>query len=267
MKDKFIEAYKMLTSHEGTLFVYAFAYALVVGIAPFLIVTVLVMSNLLLDMDTMVEMMSHYIPSDLILPFITYIKQVDVSDIILLISLSSVSFWVASKSVYSFLLEASRVDKVEVEGIILRIISVLYFIFILLGGLVVVVLIRYLPPYNYITLPLLFWLMMMSFYRLISFKFSSFSDVYMGSAIATAGLIVLGRLFFVYVNDFSNYENVYGPLASLMILLISLYYISYIIYFGFCINVKFYEEKDNPSIKEKMVYKLSDLHPMKILKK
>ncbi|HZJ87363.1 MAG TPA: hypothetical protein VFC75_03975, partial [Erysipelothrix sp.] len=74
MKDKFIEAYKMLTSHEGTLFVYAFAYALVVGIAPFLIVTVLVMSNLLLDMDTMVEMMSHYIPSDLILPFITYIK-------------------------------------------------------------------------------------------------------------------------------------------------------------------------------------------------
>lgn len=262
MKKKFIDSYKMLTSHEGTLFVYAFAYALIVGIAPFLIVAVLVTSNLLLDMDAMVEMMSHYIPSDLIMPFISYVKEVAPSDIILLISLSSVSFWVASKSVYSFLLEASRVDEVEIQGFILRIISVVYFVFILLGGMSVVILLRYLPPYNYITVPLLLWLMMMSFYRLISFRFSSFSDVYMGSAIATAALIILGRLFFVYVNDFSNYENVYGPLASLMILLISIYYISYIIYFGFCINVQFYEEKENASMKNKLVYKLSELNPL-----
>ncbi len=267
MKQKFIDSYKMLTSHEGTLFVYAFAYALIVGIAPFLIVAVLVTSTLLLDMNTMVEMMSHYIPSDLIVPFISYVKEVAPSDVILLISLSSVSFWVASKSVYSFLLEASRIDKVEIKGFVLRIISVVYFIFILLGGMSVIVLLRYLPPYNYITVPLLMWLMMMSFYRLISFRFSSFSDVYMGSALSTAALIGLGRLFFVYVNDFSNYQNVYGPLASLMILLISIYYISYIIYFGFCVNVQFYEEKEGTGFKNKLIYKLSSINPLEWFQK
>lgn len=263
MKNKFKAAYKMLTSHEGSLFVYAFSYALIVGVAPFLIVAVLVATTLVLDVNAMVELMSHYVPSDLILPFVSYVKGVDASDVILLISLASISFWVASKTIYSFLLETSRVDKIEVDGIILRIISVLYFVFIMVGGIFIFVLVRYLPPYNYITVPILLWLMMMTFYRLISFKFSSFSDVYMGSAIASTGLLLLGRLFFVYVNDFSSFENIYGPLASLMILLISVYYISYIIYFGFCINVMFYEEKESQSIKEKMVYKLSDLNPFK----
>lgn len=262
MKDKFINSYRMVSSHEGTLFIYAFAYALIIGVAPFLIITVLVTSTLLLDMNAMVNLLAHYIPTDLIEPFVLYVKQIAPSDLILLISLSSVSFWVASKSVYSFLLEASRVDRVHIQAFILRIVSVIYFMVIVLGAIGFFVLFRFLPPYNFITVPIILWLMMMSFYRLVSFKFSSFSDVYMGSAIATAGLIFLGRLFFVYVNNFSNYQNIYGPMASLMILLISIYYISYIIYFGFCVNVVFYEANDEESIKEKLVYKLSHLRIM-----
>ena len=42
MEKKFLESYKMVSSHQGTLFVYAFAYALIIGIAPFLIIAVLV---------------------------------------------------------------------------------------------------------------------------------------------------------------------------------------------------------------------------------
>ena len=119
MKEKFLESYKMVSSHEGTLFIYGFSYAIIVGIAPFLIITVLVTSTLLLDIDGLVEMMAYYIPADLIEPFVLYIKQVAPSDIVLLISLSSVSFWMASKSVYSFLLEASRVDELNIRGYVL----------------------------------------------------------------------------------------------------------------------------------------------------
>ena len=75
MEKKFLESYKMVSSHQGTLFVYAFAYALIIGIAPFLIIAVLVASNFLLDMNTMVEFLSYYIPSDLIVPFIKYVVK------------------------------------------------------------------------------------------------------------------------------------------------------------------------------------------------
>lgn len=266
MFEKFFQSYKMVSSHDGTLFIYAFAYALIIGIAPFLILAVFLTSTLFLDMDSMVAMMSHYIPSDFILPFISYVKEIHPSDIVLLASLTSVSFGVASKSVYSFLLEASRVDEVNIQGFILRTISVVYFIVIIVAAIALLILFRLLPPYNFITVPIMLWFMMMGFYRLVSFKFSSFSDVYMGSAIATAGLIFLGRLFFVYINNFSNYQNIYGPMASLMILLISIYYISYIIYFGFCINVVFYEETDKEGIKQKLVYRLSNLKILSLLR-
>ena len=247
----------MVSSHEGTLFIYAFAYALIVGIAPFLIVAVLIASTLVLNVDSMLALLGHYIPNDLIEPFVTYLQQVDASDIILIISLSSVSFWVASKSVYSFLLEASRVDEVSIKPFILRLVSVIYFIFILLGAFLVFIIMRYLPPYDYITIPIVLWLLMMAFYRLVSFRFTDFTDVYMGSAIASAGLIVLGRIFFVYVLNFSNYQNIYGPLASLMILLISIFYISYVIYLGFCINVSFYDGTET-DIKRKLIFKISE---------
>lgn len=268
MEKKFLESYKMVSSHQGTLFVYAFAYALIIGIAPFLIIAVLVASNFLLDMNTMVEFLSYYIPSDLIVPFIKYVVEVAPSDVILLISLASISFWVASRSVYSFLLESSRIDDIQIPGYILRIISVIYFFLIILGAFLVVLLMRYLPPYNYITIPILLWLMMMVFYRIISFKFSRFSDVYMGAGISSAGLIFLGRIFFVYVNKYSNYQNIYGPLASLMIMLISVFFISYVIYFGFCINVVFFDDtgRENET-KRKLVFKLSEINLMNLFKR
>lgn len=261
MKDKLIESYRMLKTYNGTLFVYAFSYALIIGIAPFLIIAVLIASNFVLDMQTMIEFLGYYIPTDLIVPFINYVVEIAPSDFILLISLASVSFWVASRSVYSFLLESSRIDKFEIPSLILRVVSVLYFAFIIVGAFVVFVLVSYLPPYNYITIPLLLWFMMIVFYRLISFRFSQFSDVYMGAGIATAGLIGLGRLFFTYVNDYSNYQSIYGPLASLMIMLISVYFISYIIYFGFCINVVLFDDSDRDlNLENKLIFKISQFN-------
>jgi membrane protein len=257
MEKKFIEAYKMVTSREGTLFVYAFAYALITAVAPFLTISVVLASTFLYDVDTIIATVSHFIPADLILPFVSYIRESSPSDIVLIISVASVSFWVASKSVYSYLLESNRIDTIDIKPFVLRIIALLYFIIIVLGAIVVLLFLNYLPPYTYITVPILLWFMMMAFYRLISFKFSSFTDVYMGSAIATAGLISLGKLFLVYIYSYSNYQSIYGPLASLMILLISCYFISMIIYYGFCVNIVFYDTDKLPSTKRKLVYSLS----------
>lgn len=259
MARKLYDAYKMVSSHEGTLFVYAFSYSIIVGIAPFLILAVIIAGNLFLEVESMIEIISHYIPADLIGPFISYIQEVAPSDIVLIVSLSLASLWVASRSVYSFLLESSRIDEISIQKLVLRLISMGYFLLIILGTFVVVFLLNYLPPYNYITIPLLLWLMMMSFYRLLSFRFTSFRDVYMGSAFATFGLLVMGKIFFVYINNYSNYASIYGPMASLMILLISCYFISYVIYLGFCINISFFDrEMHSEDIKRKLAIRISN---------
>lgn len=257
MEKKFIEAYKMVKSRDGTLFVYAFAYALITAVAPFLTIAVVLASTFLFDVDSIIATVSHFIPSDLILPFVNYISESSPSDIVLIISVASVSFWVASKSVYSYLLESNRIDTIDIKPFVLRIIALLYFIIIVMGAIVVLLVLNYLPPYNYITVPILLWFMMMAFYRLISFKFASFTDVYMGSAVATAGLISLGKLFLVYIYNYSNYQSIYGPLSSLMILLISCYFISMVIYYGFCLNAVFYDNEKAPTEKRKLVYSLS----------
>ncbi len=258
MKDKLIQSYKMVSTHNGTLFVYAFSYALILAIAPFLIIAVLVASQFLVNFGKLIDYLSYYIPSDLITPFVRYVSEVAPSDIVLLISLASVSFWVASKTVYSFLLESARIDDIKVSSLALRIISVIYFLLILLGAYVMVLVIGFFPGYNMIAVPLMLWALLCVFYRLVSFKFASFKDVYLGGLVAMVGLVVLGRLFFVYVNDFSNYENIYGPLASLMILLISVYFVAYIIYFGHCLNVSLDDGHDRKrKFHLKLIYKIN----------
>lgn len=260
LKDKFLQAYRMVSSQDGTLFIYAFSYGLIIAIAPFLIIAVLIASNLLIDVDAMVQFLSLYLPGELIVPFINYVYEFAPSDIVLIVSLASASFWVASRSIYSFLLETSRIDNIHVPKMVLRIVGVLYFVFFIVVIVVVVLLLRYLPPYNYLTIPLLMWVMMMGFYRLISFKMTRFSDVYMGAALTTTGLIGLGRLFFTYINDFTNYQNIYGPLSSLMIMLISVYFISYILYFGYCINEALYDGSDREGeLEQTWIYRLSQV--------
>ena len=44
------------------------------------------------------------------------------------------------------------------------------------------------------------------------------------------------------VTKFTSYQDVYGPLASLVTLLLAIYLISCIIYFGFCLNLVIEDE-------------------------
>ncbi|AMC94319.1 hypothetical protein AOC36_10145 [Erysipelothrix larvae] len=255
---RIIYAYKMVTSHEGRLFTYAFAYSLIIGIAPFLIVAVLLASRFWFNVDTIVNFMSYYIPEDLIIPFVTYIKTVETGDIVVIASLAVVSLWVASRTVYSFLLESSRVDSVGIENFVLRVAALLYLVFfILLVGAVVFVLSYFsLPIIPIITYFAVASILLMIFYRMMSFRFTTFQDVWIGGVFAGGGLLALGKLFFSYINDYTNYQSIYGPMASIMILLISVYMISWIVYAGYCLNISFYRG-ENRNDKKKWLERLA----------
>ena len=51
--------------------------------------------------------------------------------------------------------------------------------------------------------------------------------------------MIVGIGFIYFIDNYTRYDVLYGPLASIVVLLISIYLISSIIYFGYCLNLEF----------------------------
>ena len=249
MKHKTKELFGMMTSYQGALFTYAFAYSIIAGIAPFLIIAVVFIGNYIFPVDQLVMFLQRYIPADLVVPFVEYLSASNIENLWLIISLLVVSVWVASKSIYSFLLLSAEQDELNVYHFLLRLLAMIYFVLIIVGVGIVVFLLSYFPISNSLALPLLIFIFFLFFYRLLSFKYTAFKDVIYGSIFSSVTLALLGRLFFNYINQYSNYQTIYGPLASLMILLISGFIISWVIYCGYSINYVF--RSQNTEVKKK----------------
>lgn len=249
VRNKLEDVKAMMTSREGTLFTYALAYSLVTGIAPFLIIIVVYMGTYIYNAEQIITVFQRYIPSDLIMPFVKYIKATEMSSPWFIISLLGISIWVASKSVYSFLLLSSEHDDIPISNFVLRILAMVYFVLIILGVAVVFVLIGYFPRLNSYVLPLLTFVFFLFVYRLLTFRYTRFSDVVYGSIFSSLSVTVLGRFFFRYINQYSNYQTIYGPLSSLMIMLISAWFIAWVVYCGYVINYVF--RHDDGKVKEK----------------
>ena len=250
MKDKIKQLVKMMTSYEGTLFIYAFAYSIIAGIAPFLIIAVVFVGGYIFPVDQLIQFLQRYIPTELVVPFVDYLLASNIENLAIIISLLFVSVWVASKSIYSFLLLSSEQDGLNVYHFLLRLLAMVYFVFIIVGVGMVVFVLSYFPISNSLLLPLVMFIFFLLFYRLLSFKYTAFKDIIYGSVFSSITISLLGRLFFKYINQYSNYETIYGPLASLMVLLISGFIIAWVIYVGYSINYVFRDDNKNAKQKD-----------------
>lgn len=234
----------MVTDREGTIFTYAFAYSLIVGLAPLLIITVVFIGNYLLDVTQIIYYLQRFIPGEFIEPFIDYVMLTDARSTWILLSLLGASLFVASKSIYSFLLMARKSDDNPRGSIVLRITAFVYFVVLVFGFVVLGVLISYLPFGKKQLIPLVIFAFFAIFYQLIYSKKLKLSALLSGAGFASVALLLLGQGFFIYINEFSSYKNVYGPLSSLMILLISMWLVSWIFYAGYCVSVVLNEDTE-----------------------
>lgn len=237
--------YKLAMSADGSLFVYALSYSLLLGLAPFLIIAVIFIGNYLFSVEQMINLFSLYIPASLIEPFVSYIAISNFDSLWALLTLLGAAVWVASKSLHSFLLAASVRDGVVFNGIILRILSMVYFLFLLLIIIVSGILVSLINIPTTIFLPFLLLGFFFVFYWLLSFRKIKVKELLYGSLFTMVSILLVGALFFQIVNRFFNYDTIYGPFASVMVLLLSLNIISQIIYIGYLITYV-YKADDAP---------------------
>ena len=230
---------KEVNSFEGSLFVYSLSFALLLTLPPAIIVVVFSFEWLGLDIYEIIEGFALFIPDDVLYPFVDFL--INDSDVSIMGSVITavISLFLSSRCIYSILLIASRYEKVEYPKWSLRIFGIYEFVCIYLYGIICVIVNALffddfgLSAFVYFVASFVgFYL----FYHLCTFKARERVYGLLGALFATGSIYFVGLLFFRMIRYFTNYENVYGPLAGIMLLFLSVFVISWIIYSGYVIN-------------------------------
>lgn len=80
------------------------------------------------------------------------------------------------------------------------------------------------------------FLIFYAFYRVLSFEERPLKYGLIGAAFTTIGVVCIGILFLSLVHALTRYQTLYGPLASILIMMLSIHVLAGTIYFGYCLN-------------------------------
>lgn len=239
---KILQVYDLFTSYDGTTFVYALSYSLLLALAPLTALLVVFFRRSPEGLANILDFAEQYIPQDLLSPFIDFFLGNSPVELIPLIFFIVVSLWVASRAIYSFLMISAHLDEVALPQWFMRGVSLIDFVVLLASlGLMVFVLQQF-PFTGLLTQIAVLFVGFCIFYRLLSFRNYQWRAVAPGALFTTVCMSLLGTFFFFVINHFTHYESIYGPLSSMVILFLSVYIIASIIYLGFCVNQVFVEK-------------------------
>lgn len=267
MIKKFTEAFFEFFSQEGSLFRYSLSFCFLLALFPSLIVVIVLFQNEILDIQKVLTFVYQYLPKELIEPFVEYVMAKNYSNILSVIITLSVSGYLASNSIYSFMLISANHEKFETYGILIRIKAILLFIIIIVGVLVIGVTTHLLQLNILITILVVFIFGLYVFYRTLSFERRPWQFGVPGAVFSTVAMILVGLLFFYIIKTFTSYHTIYGPLASVVVLLLSIYVFSSIIYFGYCLNDVFTFSYPIKKIKMARFYEYGEYYIDKITEK
>ncbi|MCI9291827.1 MAG: YihY/virulence factor BrkB family protein [Erysipelotrichaceae bacterium] len=253
-------------SSESNLFVYSLSFGLLLSLAPsFIIFAILFKWGSFLDINVVLELFKELHLSVELQAMINEIFMEFLNKeygFLPAISTLIVSFWLASRSINSFLLISANHEKVEVLKFSIRLRSIFLFIIfvgLLIGGIVFATFVYYMVDPS--LLPLLAALFMVPLftmmYRSLSFRKRSMTFGLIGGLFTSIALIVLCYLSFIIINQMIRYNRIYGSLASLVALMLVIYIISCTIYLGFLLNLFFeetYGKEETLPLKHKRYY-------------
>ena len=66
-----------------------------------------------------------------------------------------------------------------------------------------------------------------------------------GAVFTSFSWLIFIKLYSVYLNVFGGYNNIYGSISSLIVLMWWIYFLSYLFVMGMALNVSKYENKND----------------------
>lgn len=240
------------------------AFFLVLSVFPIIILIGLIASTFSLSLDSIVAFINENLPrqiSDIITTFISG-KGIDFNvgfftvTAFILASNGPHSIIVTSNTLYNF--EQGSYLNRRIKALILTILLVLLFIFIIVvlafGNIIVkaifeIGILKNLSSFAYsmfvyLKWPIAFFIIFFS----IKLLYTIAPDynipsryVNKGAIFTTLGWILTTAIYSYYVTHFSKYDIFYGSLSNIIILMMYIYFLSYILVLGIAINSSSYE--------------------------
>lgn len=252
---KFKEALQMYLSLDGSLFRYSLSFCLLLALLPTLIVVILLFQNSIFNFHDLLNILYHFLPEDLLEPFIEYIMDKNFTSIVSIVVSLVVAIYVASKSFYSFIMISAAHEHFHTRNILLRVKSFLMFVIFLVGIILCGIIVHIFHISAYVSYSVGLFVLFYFLYRSLSFEKRPRRFGIIGAVFSTVGIILVEWGFLFVVKEFTSYQNVYGPLASLVVMFLSIYIVSSIIYGGYCINQIYGGHLAQKQLKSEWFYK------------
>lgn len=264
VKNILTKLYNIIRKPEMLILPGNLAFFLVLSVFPIIILIGLIASTFSLSLDSIVAFINENLPrqiSDIITTFISG-KGIDFNvgfftvTAFILASNGPHSIIVTSNTLYNF--EQGSYLNRRIKALILTILLVLLFIFIIVvlafGNIIVkaifeIGILKNLSSFAYsmfvyLKWPIAFFIIFFS----IKLLYTIAPDynipsryVNKGAIFTTLGWILTTAIYSYYVTHFSKYDIFYGSLSNIIILMMYIYFLSYILVLGIAINSSSYE--------------------------
>lgn len=258
---------KILSLKELSILPAYLAYSLVLAIIPIITIIVVVVGYFSISIDTVIKMINDLLPSyasDVIVGAISG-ESFDWSVGVLNLA----TFVIAANGMYAIVNASNNLYKIDSDSQIkdrLRSLFILIIMIILLIFLIIVPMlgdkiIEIISNYNIsqsileminlvynalkwpLTLLLLYFAIKAIYIIAPSVKIKK-EETTIGAFITTIGWAIFTAIFGYYINFFGKYDIIYGGLASIIILLIWFYVLSFILILGIVINTIKYNKSE-----------------------
>ncbi|MHB1483733.1 MAG: YihY/virulence factor BrkB family protein [Saccharofermentanales bacterium] len=259
-KDRIKEIFKRFYDHQITVFSAQMAFFLFLAIFPFIIFILSLTSILNLDMNTFITILHNTFPpevSDMITDLIN--NYIFTGNIGLLLISGSFTLWAVSKSVYALIrsFNVAYGFKENRSYIKFRLMGFLYTLILIFSIIVTIALptigdgfftflsrFFVFPPYFeqvFYLIRVVLNIAVYAFFILLIHKELpagklKYKEIMYGTLFSIIGWFVLSRGFNFFVALFTGYALVYGALASFVILMMWMYFVSTVMMLGAEIN-------------------------------
>ena len=243
------------------------AFNIILAIIPLLTIVVLIASYFDISIDLVSNLVSNVMPkqvSDIIIDVISgkgFDRSIGIFNVI--------AFLVASNGTYAIINTSNTLYKIRkrdwlkdrISSIVLLFIVIILFVFLLIvpvfGENIIDLMnnARLLSNYadeaiilfNIIKWPmtlLIIYLNIKLIYTIAPSKNIKSEETTYGAAFTTIGWTLATIIFKIYINHFARYDIIYGNLASIIIMMVWMYFLSFIFVLGMAINVSRKEEQE-----------------------
>ena len=258
---------KILRKPEMAILPSNIAFNIILAIIPLLTIVVLIASKFGISIDFVTNLINNIMPnqvSNVIIDVISgkgFDRSIGIFNIVAFIIASNGTYAIINTSNTLYKITNNDYIKNRVSSIILLFIVIILFVFLLVvpifGNNILSILqsAKLLSKYanevfvlfNIIKWPitlLIIYLNIKLIYTIAPSRNIKSEETTYGALFTTICWILATLIFKFYLNHFARYDIIYGNLAAIIIMMVWVYFLSYIFVLGMAINASRQEEKD-----------------------